>query len=145
MNDGPPAISYPAFLWREGYIYLAAAPLELCAHPRSMFEDTVRRARSGEWRLVDACGRSFDVEDWKRIRPFGGARGIALRLLGSIFAAPVLINETELSLPEFKVTLAGAVRSRYRYDFDKAPALQAIKKLRAAGSYEAAIDAVQKL
>lgn len=140
-----PPISYPALLWHEGYSYLAATPLELCAHPRSMFDDTVRRARSGEWRLVDPEGRCFDVVDWISIRPFGGLQGVGLWLLGSVFAAPVLANESKQPLPEFKKKLAGAIWSRYRHDSDKAPASLAIKKVQAAESYRAAIDALPKL
>jgi hypothetical protein len=105
-----PAVSYPALLWHEGYVYLARTPLELCAHPRSLFQEAVQHARSGEIHLVDAEGRRFDVVDWARIRSFGGINGIALRLLGSIFAAPVLANETRLALPEFKKTLVRAIR-----------------------------------
>ena len=130
MTAELPRISYPALLWREGYAYLAATPLELCAHPRSIFDETVRRARSGEWRLVDAQGRCFDVVDWTRIQPFGGIRGIGLRLLGSIFAVPVLTNEMTLALPEFKKRLTSAIRSRYRHDADKAPAAQIMRKHR---------------
>lgn len=140
-----PPISYPALLWREGYTYLAATPLELCAHPRSMFDETVQRARAGEWHLIDAEGRCFDVTDWVSISPFGGIRGIGLRLLGSVFAVPMLVNESTLSLPDFKKKLAGAIRGRYRHDSDKTPASQAIKKLQAAESYQAAIDAIPKL
>jgi hypothetical protein len=140
-----PPIAFPALLWREGYTYLAATPLELCAHPRSLFDDTVRRARAGEWHLVDAEGRCFDVADWTPISPFGGLRGVGLRLLGSVFAAPVLANESKLSLPEFKKKLASAIRSRYRHNFDKAPASQAIKRLQAAESHQAAIEALPKL
>ncbi|MGY3454231.1 hypothetical protein [Bradyrhizobium sp. USDA 4353] len=139
-----PEISYPALLWRKGYIYLAATPLELCTHPSSMFEETVQRARSGEWRLVDADGRSFDVLDWVRVRPFGGIRAIGPWLLRSIFAIPVLANETRLSLAEFKKELTGAITSRYRYDSDRAPAAQAIRLLRSADSYWAAIDVLPK-
>lgn len=145
MTGTLPSISYPALLWRDGYTYLAAAPLELCAHPRSLFAETVHRAKAGEWRLVDAQGRCFQVADWTRIQPFGGIKGIGMRLLGSIFAAPVLTNETLLSLPEFKKKLANAIRSRYRHDTDKVPATAVFKKLHAADSYQAAIDALPKL
>ncbi len=145
MTAELPEISYPALAWRAGYTYLATTPLELCVHPRSMFEGTIREAHSGEWRLVDAEGRCFDLTDWTRIRPFGGVKGIALRLLGSVFAAPVLANETRLSLPEFKKKLTGAIRSRYRHDADKEPAAETIKRLRSAQSYEEAIGALPKL
>ena len=100
MTGSLPEILYPALLWREGYTYLAATPLELCAHPRSLFADTVQRAQAGEWHLVDAQGRCFQVADWTRSKPFGGVKGIGMRLLGSVFAVPVLTNETQLSLPE---------------------------------------------
>ena len=110
-----------------------------------MFGDTVHRARSGEWRLLDAEGRCFDVADWVLIRPFGGLKGLGLRVLRSVFAAPVLANESKLSLPEFKKKMAAAIKSRYRHDWDKAPASQAIKKLQVAESYRTAIDALPKL
>jgi hypothetical protein len=137
-----PEISYPALLWRKGYIYLAATPLELCAHPRSMFEETAQRGRAGEWHLVDADGRSFDVIDWIRVRPFGGIRAIGPWLLRSIFAVPVLAHERRLPLSEFKKKLVGAIRSRYRYDSDKVLAAQAIKLLQVADSYRSAIHAL---
>jgi len=139
-----PPISYPALLWREDYIFLAATPLELCAHPRSVFPDTVQCARRGELHIVDAEGRYFDVVDWTRIQPFGGMNGLALRLLRSVFAAPVLANEARLPLPEFKKTLARAVRGRYRYDTDKAPAVETVRKLQAAKTHKAAIEAIPK-
>lgn len=145
MTTELPPLSYPALLWREGYTYLAATPLELCAHPRSMFDETVQRARAGQWHLVDAEGRCFDVVDWVPISPFGGIKGIRLRLFRSVFATPVLVNESKLSLPDFKKKLAGAISGRYRHDADKAPASQAIKRLHAAESHQAAIDALPKL
>jgi hypothetical protein len=144
MVGALPPISYPALLWREGYIFLATTPLELCVHPRSLFQDTVQRARSGEWHIVDADGHYFDVADWTRIKTFGGLNGLALRLFGSVFAAPVLGNEAKLSLPEFKKTLARAVRGRYRYDTDKAAAAETIRKLQAAETHKAAIGAIPK-
>jgi hypothetical protein len=145
MKAEMPLISYPALLWREGYTYLAGTPLDLCAHPRSMFAETVQRARAGEWHLVDADGRCFDVADWEATRPFGGLKGIGLRLLGSVFAVPVLTNESRLSLPDFKKKLAGAIRSRYRHDTDKGAVSQAMKQLQAAESHQAAIDALPRL
>lgn len=139
-----PPISYPALLWREGYIYLATSPLELCVHPRSLFQATCQRARSGEYRIVDAEGRSFDVVDWTRIPVFGGLTGFLLRLFGSVFAAPVLANETRLSLAEFKKTLARAMRGRYRYDMDKALGVETVRKFKAAETHRAAIEAIPK-
>ncbi|MGY3449877.1 hypothetical protein [Bradyrhizobium sp. USDA 4353] len=140
-----PPISYPALLWRQGYTYLAGTPLELCAHPRSIFQDTLLQTRNGDWYLLDAQGRSFDIANWVRVRPFGGLRGIGLRLLGSIFAAPVLTNEKVLSLTDYKRRVVDAIESRYRYDLDKEPAIQAISRIRAASSYKEAIDALPKL
>ena len=144
MTSALPQISYPVLLWREGYIYLAKTPMELCAHPRSLFGETVQRAKSGEYHLADPEGRFFDVVDWLRVRPFGGIAAIGPLLLFSIFAVPVLANETQLSLAKFKKTLAAAMISRYRYDTDKADALDALQELRSADSYRAAIDALPK-
>ena len=140
-----PSISYPAVIWHEGYIFLAKAPLELCAHPRGIFRETVRLARSGELQLVDVKGHRFAIVDWTRVPPFGGVKSIAYRLLLSVFAVPVLANETKLSLSEFRKTLARAIRSRYRYDSDKAEAVLAIRNLRTAHSFEAAIEALPRL
>lgn len=140
MAVGLPPISYPAFLWYEGYIFLAEKPLNLCATDRSFLEES--RQRSGKEHLLDADGRYFDVADWIRIPTVGGLTGFALRLIGTIYSAPVLINERQLTLPEFKDKLARAIRSRYSYDADKYPAIEAIRQLEAAGSYRAALDAV---
>jgi len=140
-----PSISYPAFLWRENYIYLAATPLELCSHPRSLFEDTVQRARAGEYHLLDAEGRAFDVADWIRIRRFGGLNGIAHWLLRSVFATPVLTNEVRLSLPEYKKKIACAIRGRYRHDTDKLPGIDVIGRLKAAESYRTTLGVLSKL
>ena len=142
MATGLPPISYPAFTWYKDYIFLAQTPLNLCAHPRSAFEESVQQARSGQQHLVDADGRYFDVADWTRVPPFGGFTGFALRLIGTIYAAPVLTNERHRTLEEFKKAIAREVRSRYRYDGNKYPAVDTINKLRDAVSYKAALDAV---
>lgn len=144
MGGQVPPISYPVLLWREGYIHLATTPLELCVHPRSLFQVTLQRARLGEYHIVDADGRSFDIVDWVSIPVFGGPTGFLLKLFGSVFAAPVLTNEAKLSLPEFKKALARAMRDRYRYDRDKAPAVETVKKLKAAETHKDAIDAIPK-
>jgi hypothetical protein len=140
-----PQISYPALLWREGYIYLAKTPLNLCAHPRSLFAETVQKAKAGDWRLADSDGRSFEVVDWVRVPPFGGISAIAPLLTFSIFAVPILANENQPALAEFKKILARAVIGRYRYDTDKGDALDSLHELRRADSYRAAIDALPKL
>lgn len=144
MIERLPPISYPALCWGEDYIYLATTSLELCVHARSQFQDTLQRARSGETHIVDAEGRSFDIVDWTRIPVFGGLTGLVLRLFGSVFAAPVLASEARLSLPDFKKTLARAMRGRYRYDRDKAPAVETVRKLKAAETHRAAIEAIPK-
>jgi hypothetical protein len=107
--------------------------------------EAVQRAKSGEWHLVDAQGRCFEVADWERVEPFGGAKGIGMRLLGSVFPAPVLTSEARLPLPEFKKKLLSVVRSRYGDVTDKSLAAQIAKKLQSADSYEAAIAALPKL
>ncbi|WP_257165696.1 hypothetical protein [Bradyrhizobium sp. SRS-191] len=145
MATDLPPISYPALLWRQGYIYLANTPTELCAHPRSMFESTLQRTRAREWQLLDSQGRSFDVADWTQTRPLGGVRGFGLRLLGSIFAIPVLTNERELSLSDYKQKLAEAVKSRFRYDSDQTLAMEVISRIDAATSHQEAIDSLPKL
>lgn len=144
MTAELPPVSYPALYWGEDYVYLATTPLELCVHARSQFQDTLQRARSGETHIVDAEGRSFDIVDWTRIPVFGGLTGLVLKLIGSVFAAPVLANETRLSLPDFKKTLARAIRGRYRYDMDKALGVETVRKFKAAETHRAAIEAIPK-
>ena len=145
MTSPMPDLNYPVLLWREGYTYLAAGPLELCVHPRSLFDDTLLRAREGQWQIVDGRGRSFKVADWIRGPAFGGVRSIPFRLLRSVFAVPVLSQEADLSLPDFKKKLTAAIRSRYRHDGDKGPGAEAIRKLRHADSYESALAALPRL
>jgi hypothetical protein len=140
MTVGLPQISYPAFLWYEGYIFLAEKPLNLCATDRTSLEES--RQRSGMEHLLDADGRYFDIADWTRIPQFGGFTGFALRLIGSVFAAPVLANERQLTLPEFKKKIAGAMSSRYAYDLDKYPGIETVRKLKVAATYTEALDAV---
>lgn len=145
MKSTLPDISYPALLWREGYLYLANTALDLCAHPRSLFADTVNRAKAGEWQLVDARGRCFQVVDWEPIKPFGGIKGVGMRLLRSVFAAPILGEESHLPLSDFKKKLTSAVRSRYRHDTNKSIATDVVKTLHRATSYEEAIASLPKL
>lgn len=144
MTVGLPPISYPVFFWYEGYIMLAERPLNLCAVPRSALGEMSQLARAGKLHLLDAEGRYFEVADWTPIPPIG-LTGFALLLIGTVFTAPVLTNETKLSLPDFKKKIAGAMRSRYAYDLDKYPGVETVRKLKVAGSYRAALDAVPKL
>jgi hypothetical protein len=133
---------YPAVLWRKGYVYLASTPLELCAHPRSLFEETVARSHAGEWRVVDANGQCFEVVDWRKISPFGGVRGLGLRLLGTVFAAPVLRNQHQLTLKQFKDTLEKAIRSKYAFDVDKDEKNLILRRIRSANSYKDAVMSI---
>ena len=145
MTSHDPDILYPALLLGKDSVYLAHDPLELCAHPRSLFDDTVQRARMGELCLLDIRGNYYKVSDWTRIKPFGGIKGIPLRLLGSVFAAPVLAIERQLPLDDFKRKVARAVHGRYRYDGDRFPAAHITEKIIEANSYEAVIEALPKL
>jgi len=136
-------LQFPAFLWQEGYCYLALTPIELCAHPRSMFRQTVQTARSKAVHLLDASGRQFKVNDWVKVRPFGGARMLGYLLLGSVFARPTLASECQLTLPEFKEKLASAVRSRYRFDTDKGAEAEIVSRLDDATSFRSALNALR--
>ena len=64
--------------------------------------------------------------------------------LGSVFAAPILANEKQLSLDEFNRKLINALRSRYRHDSDKTGIALVINGLQEANSYRQAIDALTK-
>ncbi len=136
-------LQFPVFLWQDGYIYLATTSLELCAHPRSMFDQTVQTARSKSVHLLDARGRQFEVSDWIRIRPFGGIKMFGLLLLGSVFAMPKLECETELTLSEFKAKVIGAVGSRYQYGSDKTRSEEIIARIQHAGSFTEVLAALR--
>jgi hypothetical protein len=145
MSEAYAQLSYPVVAWYDGYIYLAVKPLDLCAHPRSLFAETVQRSREGKLHLMDASGHCFDVVDWQIVPPFRGGKSIALRLLRSVFAVPVLANKVALPLPDFKKKLLAALRSRYKHDRDKGPVAEAKRKLDQADSYRSAVAALPKL
>ena len=145
MAKGLPPISYPVLFWHEGYIFLAEAPLNLCSTPRSSLGEAVERARAGKEHMIDAEGKYYDIVDWRRIPAFGGILGFVFWITGSAFTAPVLANEQQLTLPEFKKKIASAMRSRYAYDLDKYPGVETVRKLKAAQTYAEALDAVPKL
>ena len=108
------ALRFPVVLWRKGYSYVAKTPLELCTHPRSLLGDTEERAKRGEFALLDSTGRVYPITGYEQVPPFGGPMRLAHLLLRSAYAAPVLAAPLAPSLPEFKTTLAGAVRLRFR-------------------------------
>ena len=145
MKENGSSLRYPAFTWHDNYVQLVTKPLEMCAHARSMFNENVRRARCQNEHVIDACGRYFDIVDWRRVPTFGGIEGFVLMMVGTIFAEPVLANEKQLSLDEFKKTIARAMKSRYAYDLDKYPGVDTVRKLKTAQTYEEALDAVPKL
>ena len=136
MTEHTPAIAYPALLSRKGYFYLAKTSLELCAHPRSLFDETVQRAKAGEWSLLDSSGRQYDIGDWKRIPPFGGLRSLGHRLLFSVFAAPVLRNERQLPIEAFKMEIARVVSNRHSYGPDKLSSEDMMTQMSGADSYK---------
>ena len=140
----PPSIAFPALLWRRGYVFVAQGAVELFVHPRSLFSDTVARAQRREWHLAESSGRCSDICDWFPIAPIGGLKGFGLRIMGSVFAAPVLVNEARPSLPEFKQKLAKAIRTRYQHSLGRTPAAKAIEAVESAGSFEAAIRALPR-
>ena len=145
MTEHNSPIAYPALLSRKGYFYLAKTSLELCAHPRSLFDETVRRAKAGEWSLLDSSGRQYDIGDWKRIPPFGGLRSLGHRLLFSVFAAPVLRNERQLPLEAFKRQISRVVSSRYNYKPDKVSSEDIMAQISGADSYKTVMAFVPPL
>ena len=142
MTEHNSPIAYPALLSRRGYFYLAKTSLELCAHPRSLFDETVRRAKAGEWSLLDSSGRQYDISDWKRVPPFGGVRSLGHRLLFSVFAAPVLRNERQLPLEAFKREIARVVSSRYSYGPDKLSSADMMAQMSEFNSYKSVMALV---
>ncbi|MBC5765650.1 hypothetical protein [Ramlibacter albus] len=141
MTDQLNNFAYPVVVWREGYFYLALSDDDLCAHRRSLFADKVRRSRAGEWKLLSSQGRVFDITDWNEIAPAGGLRKLGLRLTGSTLACPVLMNERQLRLDEFKSKLLAATQSCY--EGDKGSALQQIAlAIGGARSFQEAICAL---
>jgi hypothetical protein len=138
-----PTLTYPVLYWQPNFISLVRNPFQLCDCGSSGYSDAVHIAKSGKTRLFDAEGRYFHVIDLMRVKPFGNPIGIALRyLFREVVAVPVLSNETQLSLPEFKKKLAWAVRDRYRYDSDTTDGRFGIQAIKSAESYKAALEAV---
>ena len=142
MTDDLGLICYPALAWSTNYAYLASSRLELCAHPRSLFADSVSKARAGGIQLVDAGGRYFKIIDWRPVKPFGGIKGFTMQLLGTIFAAPVLTNEVRLTVSEYKKKLEYAMTERYKYDDDNELLGSILDNINKADSYRCAIDMV---
>ena len=145
MTDSLSDVAYPVLFSYTGYFYLAKTSLELCAHPRSLFDETVRLAQAGELCLLDSAGRQYDLVDWKRIPPFGGLRSLGHRLLFSVFAAPVLKNEKQLPLEAFKKEIARVVSSRYNYGPDKLSSEDMLAQMSDANSYKKAMAFVPSL
>ena len=145
MENQLPSIRYPALLWTPGYVFFAEEAVALCTTPRSMFEGGVSLARTGKMHLADSDGKCFDIIDWHRVAPFGGFAGFARWLLRSIFAVPVLAQETHPPLEEFKKILARAISSRIRYDLDKSEKADVLEKLRRATSSAEAIAVLRTL
>ena len=145
MTDRPPDIAYPALLSSKGYFYRADTSLELCAHPRSLFDETVWLAQAGKLSLLDSAGRQYDLVDWKRIPPFGGLRSLPHRLLFSVFATPLLEDERQLSLEAFKKEIARVVSSRYSYGPDKLSSEDMMAQMSDANSYKKVMAFVPSL
>ena len=112
-------LSYPVLLWRKGYSYVANDAVELFAHPRSLFEDTLHRARAGEFKIADSEGRVFTVSDLQRVSSFGGIRRIAHLLLRSIFAKPMLSQAEHPDLVAFQAMVGKVLVGRFGKGFAK--------------------------
>lgn len=95
-------------------MYPSRKPAELFICSRSSWRK-FSNSRPGEWHLIDASGRRYDIDHWERIAPFGGIETLFDRLIGRIFCAPILTNERQLSLDEFKQTLEAAAWERFQY------------------------------
>lgn len=109
----PPAVAFlqfPVLLWRPGYSYVAGHALELCAHPRSLIEDTKQRASRGEFLLADSGGKLFRVTAFIDVPPFGGLRRFGHYLLRSRFAAPALSEVSSSEEVEVRKKLSSALR-----------------------------------
>lgn len=137
-------VSFPVFLWYDGFACYVAEPIALCVLSRSGLTEWISLARRGEMHMADAAGRCFDVSDWAPIKPFGGIGGLFRRLIGGVFSAPVLTNETRPTLEEFKLTLSEAVRARHKYDRDEGNMTDDILALRKGTSYAGVIGALEK-
>jgi hypothetical protein len=138
-----PNVAYPALLWWPNYIYLAKNPLQLCDTARSGYKESLEIARSGKARLFAADGRYYHIVDYVVAKPFGNLMETALRLLFfELVTVPVLENERQLALDEFKDKLARAVRDRYRYDADKIDGRSGVKAITEAQTYIEALEAI---
>ena len=112
-------LRYSVLLWRKGYSYVANDAIELFAHPRSLFEDTLRRAKAGEFKLADSEGRIFTVSDLQRVPFFGGMKRFAHLLLRSVFAKPVFSQAEQPELVAFQSTVGKVLSGRFGKGFAK--------------------------
>ncbi len=138
----PSPLTFPVLLVYPGYIGLMPALFNLCGCDRSMQSELIALARAGKMYLLDAKGLSLQVADWVPVKIFDNFDAFRTWLEGCVFSNPILINETQLSLDDYKKRVARAVRDRYRFDLDKFDGVRTIQKMRSAASYLEVLECV---
>jgi hypothetical protein len=141
LIDEMPKLSYPVLLWFPNVISLFESRYELFRSSRFNHDSDKKLVQNEKTRLFSADGRYFHITDWRAVKPefYKYLPFLEWVWMGSV---PVLENEVQLSLEEFKKKLAWAVRDRYRYDYGTSDGQYGIKVIKEATSYRAALNAV---
>lgn len=139
-----PQLTYPVLKWEPGDIFLARRPEQLCGKHISGFPEDAESARKGKTRLFDAEGRCFKIISYVETAPFGSTMTVLFaKLSREKMYVPVLKDEQQLSLQEFRKKLVQAVTDRYLGDIgEEATAKAGIKMIQEANSFRTALDAV---
>lgn len=146
MNGANERLVFPVILWMQDYVHVARDNLELCAHVRWSYK---KYEECGNWErscVMAGDGIIWRVEGWRRIRPMGGLRGVALYVMGSVFAAPVLGSHQKMSLEDYKERAVEAVHCRCEYDIDGCEVVDAFKaEIEPVESYSEVVGALNRV
>jgi hypothetical protein len=116
IDDIPVKNAFPCIYWHTGYMFSAEEPRNLYVGSRSVFMEMQQGAK--KWHLLDCDGRYYDITGWEEIKPFGGISLWFERLIGQAFMVPILTNERQLTLDDFKATLLSVAEERFRHDIE---------------------------
>lgn len=134
---------YPVLVSMADYAGIMHSQVYLGACDRSSFERMVESARSGKTFLLDAGGRRYQVDDWVRIKPFGGLRGFMFWLEQSVFMEPVILFEQQLTPDEFKNAVRRVIERRNSFDTGSYFGVDVINGIKHASSIEEVVEALK--
>ena len=135
-------LEFPVLIWTEGFLRVSEEPTNLFVVSRAGAKEMASQ-KPGEFHVLDANGRRFEIIGWERIEPFGGFETLFERLFQYVFQVPILANERQLSLEETKSTIRAAALSRYQHDIEPCAMADIEKGLSKARSQREAIQVVR--